>query len=57
MLISNLINSKLTSGTHISFWTDSHLPIYFSPLDKNQETDIVIVGGGIAGVPSSRNAE
>jgi glycine/D-amino acid oxidase-like deaminating enzyme/nitrite reductase/ring-hydroxylating ferredoxin subunit len=39
-----------TSGTNISYWLDSVEPIRFSPLKENQKTDVVIVGGGIAGL-------
>src|SRR6185436_9361326 len=41
---------KITSGKNISFWTDSFPPISFSPLRENLETEVVVVGGGIAGV-------
>src|ERR1043166_8706785 len=50
MLVTNPINSKLTSGSNISVWTNTFPPIYFSPLRENLETDVVVVGGGIAGV-------
>jgi len=44
-------DGKLTSGSHISYWTDSAtLPDDFKSLNANLETDVVIVGGGIAGV-------
>lgn len=35
----------------MSYWTDSiEHPIYFSKLDEDLSTDVIIVGGGIAGV-------
>ncbi len=40
----------LTSGVHHSYWIDSVEPIKFSPLTQDQKTEIVIVGGGIAGL-------
>ncbi len=40
----------LTSGAHHSYWIDSVEPIKFSPLTQDQKTEIVIVGGGIAGL-------
>jgi glycine/D-amino acid oxidase-like deaminating enzyme/nitrite reductase/ring-hydroxylating ferredoxin subunit len=43
-------NPKITSGKNISFWMDSVEPISFESLKENLETDVVIVGGGIAGI-------
>ena len=41
---------QLTSGKHISFWTaKSALPL-LNPLKEDLETDVVIVGGGLAGL-------
>src|SRR3990170_5362323 len=40
----------ITSGSNISFWLDSIEPIKFSPLNENKQTEVVIVGGGIAGL-------
>ena len=45
-----MINDLKTSGTHISYWTNSVVPRMYKPLDKNIDTDIVIVGGGISGI-------
>lgn len=39
-----------TSGTNISYWLDSVEPIRFRPLRENLKTEVVIVGGGIAGL-------
>lgn len=39
-----------TSGSNISYWLDSTEPIRFAPLAGNQKTEVVIVGGGIAGL-------
>lgn len=39
-----------TSGTNISFWLDSVAPIRFTPLSSNLKTEVVVVGGGIAGL-------
>lgn len=41
---------KITSGSHKSYWIDSIPPLHFQPLKKNLQTEIVIVGGGIAGL-------
>ncbi|MBA3705588.1 MAG: FAD-binding oxidoreductase, partial [Bacteroidetes bacterium] len=43
-------DEKLTSGKHISYWTDSIAPPTYSPLKENLETDVVIVGGGLGGL-------
>lgn len=43
----------LTSGSNISYWTDSVEPIKFKPLDQNLKTDTVIIGGGIAGLSTA----
>jgi glycine/D-amino acid oxidase-like deaminating enzyme/nitrite reductase/ring-hydroxylating ferredoxin subunit len=46
----HIVKDKATH-TGISYWNDSiGAPIEFSKLDKNIETDVVIVGGGIAGL-------
>lgn len=39
-----------TSGRHISSWLATTDPIVFTPLRENLETDVVVIGGGIAGV-------
>jgi glycine/D-amino acid oxidase-like deaminating enzyme/nitrite reductase/ring-hydroxylating ferredoxin subunit len=44
---------KLTSGNNISYWLDSVPAITFEPLNENKTTDVVIVGGGIAGVTTA----
>ncbi len=44
------VNAKLTSGNHLPYWVGSTTPIMFSKLTENKYTDVVIVGGGIAGV-------
>ena len=43
-------NGDVTSGNNTSFWLDSVGPVAFSPLDKDLDADVVIVGGGIAGM-------
>ena len=43
-------DAHLTSGRHISYWTDSISPAIADPLKENLETDVVIVGGGLAGL-------
>ena len=50
MISNNEKGYNLTSGKHISYWTDSITPISKNPLKQNLETDVVIVGGGIGGL-------
>jgi glycine/D-amino acid oxidase-like deaminating enzyme/nitrite reductase/ring-hydroxylating ferredoxin subunit len=42
--------ANVTSGKHTSYWLDSTEPIKYTPLNKDIQTDVVIIGGGIAGV-------
>jgi glycine/D-amino acid oxidase-like deaminating enzyme/nitrite reductase/ring-hydroxylating ferredoxin subunit len=43
--------NTVTAGTNKSYWIESiEQPISFSKLNQNEETEVVIVGGGIAGV-------
>lgn len=45
------IDDKLSSGLHNSCWLESlEEPIQYTPLTENSETEVVIVGGGIAGL-------
>lgn len=43
-------NEKITSGAHLSYWTDTVQPFQAQPLHSSVDTDVVIIGGGIAGV-------
>jgi len=47
------IDSNITSGENKSFWIASTATIAFSTLQQNIETDILIVGGGIAGLTTA----
>jgi glycine/D-amino acid oxidase-like deaminating enzyme/nitrite reductase/ring-hydroxylating ferredoxin subunit len=42
-----------TSGNHQSFWLDSHEKIIYSPLNTDIHTEILIIGGGIAGLTTA----
>lgn len=44
---------RITSGKNISFWTDTAIMPPLNPLKENLETDVVIVGGGIAGLTTA----
>jgi glycine/D-amino acid oxidase-like deaminating enzyme/nitrite reductase/ring-hydroxylating ferredoxin subunit len=48
-------SEKFTAGTHVPFWVNSVQPIYYQHLGLNKEVDVVIVGGGIAGVSVAYN--
>lgn len=43
-------SEKFTAGTHIPFWINSVSPLAYNKLVLNKEVDVVVVGGGIAGV-------
>jgi len=43
-------NALLTSGAHISFWTDDAAQVSLHPLQQDLTTDVVVVGGGISGI-------
>src|SRR5215216_3598551 len=42
-----------TSGENISYWLHSVKPLEFETLDKSIDTDVLIVGGGIAGLTTA----
>ncbi len=51
MEINNTPNDpRITAGKNISYWTDSQFAFPKTPLTENLETDVVIVGGGLAGL-------
>ncbi len=43
----------ITSGSHSSYWIESVEPLTFRKLEENIQVDVVIVGGGIAGVSTA----
>lgn len=51
--MSDPINKNVTSGRHRSFWNDSTAPIAYLPLANDLTTDVVIIGGGIAGLTTA----
>jgi glycine/D-amino acid oxidase-like deaminating enzyme/nitrite reductase/ring-hydroxylating ferredoxin subunit len=55
MTHSNVLQKEgnLTSGENISFWIDSVEPLEFETLNRDIETDILIIGGGIAGLTTA----
>ena len=47
-------NGTITSGENLSYWFSSTIkPLVFEKLNKNMETDILVVGGGIAGLTTA----
>lgn len=46
-------NPNITSGGHLSYWVASSVPLAFQPLKKNTNTDVLIIGGGIAGLTTA----
>lgn len=48
-------SEKFTAGSHSTIWIDSVKPISYSRLELNKDVDVVIVGGGIAGVSIAYN--
>lgn len=42
-----------TSGNNISYWLSAEEPIAFKPLEESLDTEILIVGGGIAGLTTA----
>lgn len=48
-------NPNVSSGTNQTYWLDTAAPLVFQPLQKDMTVDVVIVGGGIAGVTCAYN--
>ncbi len=46
---------RVTAGSNISYWIDSIEPVKTARLNENLKTDVVVVGGGIAGVTIAYN--
>jgi glycine/D-amino acid oxidase-like deaminating enzyme/nitrite reductase/ring-hydroxylating ferredoxin subunit len=49
------LTEKLTSGTHVSYWVNSIEPLAYAKLTMDKETDVVVIGGGMAGVSVAYN--
>jgi glycine/D-amino acid oxidase-like deaminating enzyme/nitrite reductase/ring-hydroxylating ferredoxin subunit len=47
------INSNITSGENLSYWIASSEPIIFAKVVKSLETDVLVIGGGIAGLTTA----
>src|SRR5436190_18701156 len=46
-------SGAFTSGENISFWIDTVNPFETTTLNKNLNTDVLIIGGGIAGLTTA----
>ncbi|MDQ3110163.1 MAG: FAD-dependent oxidoreductase [Bacteroidota bacterium] len=53
--MTNIKNGKTTSGNNTTFWLDSAQALSFEKLDENLSVDVVVVGGGIAGISIAYN--
>jgi len=49
----NTIDEKVTSGAHKSYWTDSVPPLIYDTIANDRQTDVLIIGGGIAGITTA----
>lgn len=55
MKTNETTNEVKTAGRTLSVWTESVEPIKYQSLKQNLKTDVVIIGGGIAGVSVAYN--
>src|SRR5687767_5186445 len=44
---------RITSGENLSYWVDSIEPLSFETLEHDLETDVLIIGAGIAGLTTA----
>ena len=42
-------NASITSGENISYWISDVKPLAFKKVDKDITTEVLVIGGGIAG--------
>ena len=50
---TELENGTVTSGSNLSYWFSAIKPLAFEKLNQNVTTDILVIGGGIAGLTSA----
>jgi glycine/D-amino acid oxidase-like deaminating enzyme/nitrite reductase/ring-hydroxylating ferredoxin subunit len=43
----------VTSGENVSYWIDSLKPVEYKPLKENKKTEVLIIGGGLAGLTTA----
>src|SRR5690349_2558555 len=46
-------SGELTSGEHLSYWLASAMPVAYKTLDSDLQTDVLVIGGGIAGLTTA----
>lgn len=46
-------SGDVTAGNNPSFWFAAAAPKYYTSLDRNAETDVVVIGGGISGLTAA----
>ncbi len=46
-------NGKVSSGEHVSFWIDSAPMLAHGQLQNDLETEVLVIGGGIAGLTTA----
>jgi glycine/D-amino acid oxidase-like deaminating enzyme/nitrite reductase/ring-hydroxylating ferredoxin subunit len=46
-------DDQITSGTNLSLWLDTAPEIKFKPLNGNKDVDVLVIGGGIAGLTTA----
>ncbi|MEJ8843725.1 FAD-dependent oxidoreductase [Lacibacter sp. H375] len=51
--MSSIQHSKRTSGEHSTYWIQSTATIAYPSLQSNIETDVLVIGGGIAGLSTA----
>jgi len=49
-LNDNPEDARISAGKNISYWTDSSTPPDQNPVKENLQTDVVIIGAGLAGL-------
>ncbi|MDZ4823668.1 MAG: FAD-dependent oxidoreductase [Flavobacteriales bacterium] len=47
------VDANITSGDNLSFWLTDIQPIAFNKLNHEIETDVLVIGGGIAGLTTA----
>ena len=46
-------NENITSGHHHSYWSDSAELLIYTKIDSDKDTDVLVIGGGIAGLTTA----
>jgi glycine/D-amino acid oxidase-like deaminating enzyme/nitrite reductase/ring-hydroxylating ferredoxin subunit len=50
---SSSFDSDITSGRHESYWIATAPSLSFNPVDKDELTEVLIIGGGISGLTTA----